>query len=42
MKWRELENRIYDIIASGDELLNDQDKTDLIMKEINKFENGGE
>ena len=41
MTWQELEETIYNIIASGDELLSNQDKTDLIMKEINKFENGG-
>jgi len=42
MTWKELEQKIYDIIANGDELLTDQDKVDLIMKEIEKFENGKE
>ena len=42
MTWQELEEKIYNIIASGDELLSEQDKTDLIMKAFGIFENGEE
>jgi len=42
MTWKELEQKVYDIIANGDNLLSDEDKTKLIMKEVEKFENGKE
>jgi len=42
MTWQELEEKIYRIIANGDEMLSDQDKIDLIMKAFGIFENGGE
>jgi len=42
MTWKELEQKVYDIIATGDNLLSDQDKVDLILKEVEKFENGKE
>ena len=41
MTWKELEQKVYDIIANGDTLLSDEDKTELILREFERFENGG-
>jgi hypothetical protein len=34
MTLKDLEDKIYDIVDSGDELLSAQDKADMIIKEV--------
>ena len=41
MTIHDLKAEIYDIISNGDELLTDEEKVELIIVIIRKWENGG-